>query len=159
MASQNGHYGIVEKSTTIYDTAIVRDILDIIKDNVVRLRVEKNLSQQKLADISPLSVQTIKKIEKGSPGPGEKFDNNVTVSTLQRIAGAFGVGICDLLVDREEPIPESLKKFLETPAGQAVKTAEIDKLRVIEKCLDRDMDVGEFLTLLTLIRARQDSPH
>ena len=55
------------------------DFYDIIKDR----RVLLNITQQDLADISGVSLRTIKAIEKGNGNP--------SVDTLRKIADTLGI--------------------------------------------------------------------
>jgi len=55
------------------------DFYDIIKDR----RVLLNITQQDLADISGVSLRTIKAIEKGNGNP--------SIDTLRKIADALGI--------------------------------------------------------------------
>ncbi|SHG09893.1 DNA-binding transcriptional regulator, XRE-family HTH domain [Bacteroides luti] len=55
------------------------DFYDIIKDR----RVLLNITQQDLADISGVSLRTIKAIEKGNGNP--------SIDTLRKIADALGL--------------------------------------------------------------------
>jgi len=55
------------------------DFYDIIKDR----RVLLNITQQDLADISGVSLRTIKAIEKGNGNP--------SIDTLRKVADALGL--------------------------------------------------------------------
>ncbi|MBP1631372.1 MAG: hypothetical protein H6Q15_2265 [Bacteroidetes bacterium] len=55
------------------------DFYDIIKDR----RVLLNITQQDLADISSVSLRTIKAIEKGNGNP--------SIDTLRKVADALGL--------------------------------------------------------------------
>ncbi|WP_321436372.1 helix-turn-helix domain-containing protein [uncultured Bacteroides sp.] len=66
------------------------DFYDIIKDR----RVLLNITQQDLADISGVSLRTIKAIEKGNGNP--------SIDTLRKIADALGLE----LIMRVREIPK-----------------------------------------------------
>jgi len=62
----------------------------IIGDNIRKLRLQKELSQEKLARLADIAFPTITKIESGeTPNP--------TIDTVKKIAAALGVSIDDLM--------------------------------------------------------------
>ena len=64
-------------------------ILKHIGRNVKRIRTEKGILQQDLAAICNFEVSVMSRIEAGG--------SNFTVSTLNKIANALEIKICDLL--------------------------------------------------------------
>lgn len=58
---------------------------------VRELRVERGLSQQRLATKAELATRTVARIENGE---------DTTIGTLIAIAGVFGVPVADLLGDQ-----------------------------------------------------------
>jgi transcriptional regulator with XRE-family HTH domain len=61
-----------------------------IGDNIRKLRLQKDLSQEKLARLADIAFPTLTKIESGeTPNP--------TIDTVKKIAGALGVSIDDLM--------------------------------------------------------------
>jgi len=64
----------------------------ILARNVRRLRTERGLSQEELAQEVGLRQAQISEIESGS--------NNITIDNLHRLAVALGVRACDLIDDR-----------------------------------------------------------
>ena len=64
-------------------------ILEIFASNVRNLRLQKGLSQEKLAEMSNLHRTYIGMIERG--------ERKVTIVVAEKIARALKVGICDLL--------------------------------------------------------------
>ena len=52
-------------------------------------RIKKNLSQEKLAELSDLSKNSIGSIERGETSP--------SIDTVNSIANAFGISICELV--------------------------------------------------------------
>jgi transcriptional regulator with XRE-family HTH domain len=65
------------------------DMRKLVGRNVGRIRREKGLTQEQLADISGFSQQYISGLEQGRRNP--------TVVTLYELATALGVGHLDLL--------------------------------------------------------------
>lgn len=62
----------------------------VIGDNIKRLRLQKDLSQDKLARLSDIAFATLTKIESGeTPNP--------TIDTVKKIAIALGVSIDELM--------------------------------------------------------------
>ncbi|MFH1968434.1 MAG: helix-turn-helix transcriptional regulator [bacterium] len=65
-------------------------IISTIAKNIKRHRKEKGLSQDKLSRLADVSHATIIKIESGGI-------QSPTISTVQKIAKALGVGVDDLI--------------------------------------------------------------
>jgi len=65
----------------------------IIRRNIRRFRLEQNLTQQDLADMTDLSREYICDIE------NEKRGKHLTISVLGRIADALKIDIRDFFVD------------------------------------------------------------
>lgn len=86
------------------------DTRSIIGWNLRRLRVEKGLSQERLALESGIDRAYVGRVERGS--------ENVTVSTLEAFANVLGVRVSALFrdVDPNEDAPAKLK------AGRKPKT-------------------------------------
>lgn len=62
----------------------------IIGENIKRLRLQKDLSQDKLARLADIAFATLTKIESGeTPNP--------TIDTVKKIATALGVSIDELM--------------------------------------------------------------
>ena len=64
--------------------------LSTIGKNIKKLRLGKNLSQDRLSKLADIAHPTIIKIESGA-------NQSPTVETAQKIARAMGVGIDDLM--------------------------------------------------------------
>ncbi len=62
----------------------------MIGKNIKRLRQEKGISQDKLSKLADTSLNTISKIELDE-------NPNPTIETVQKIAGALGVSVEQLL--------------------------------------------------------------
>ena len=58
--------------------------------NIERLRKAKGLSQEKLARLADVANNTLIKMESGE-------NQNPTLSTLKKVAKAFGVSVDDLI--------------------------------------------------------------
>jgi transcriptional regulator with XRE-family HTH domain len=65
-------------------------LAQIFGANVRRLRIERGLTQQDLAHRAEISVRFLSSIEHGR--------ENVTLSVIERITVALGVGVTDLLL-------------------------------------------------------------
>jgi transcriptional regulator with XRE-family HTH domain len=62
----------------------------IIGDNIKKLRLQKDLSQDKLARLADIAFPTLTKIESGeTPNP--------TIDTVKKIATALGISIDELM--------------------------------------------------------------
>lgn len=87
------------------------DTRSIIGWNLRRLRVEKGLSQERLALEAGIDRAYVGRVERGS--------ENVTVSTLEAFANVLGVRVSALFrdVDPNEDVPAKLK------AGRKPKTS------------------------------------
>jgi transcriptional regulator with XRE-family HTH domain len=68
------------------------DILEVAGSNIRRIRQERGLSQEQLADLAKLHRTYIGGIERG--------ERNVSLNNLARIAEALGVSPADLLSDQ-----------------------------------------------------------
>jgi transcriptional regulator with XRE-family HTH domain len=72
------------------------DIQKIVGTNIKNIRETKNLSQEKLADLSDLDRTYIFSIEKGR--------RNISIKVLFKIAKALEVSILELVKDLEDGI-------------------------------------------------------
>ena len=81
--------------------------------NLRRLRVERGLSQERLALASGIDRAYVGRVERGS--------ENVTITTLEAIAGAMSVPVAELLVEpapgaaRPMPLRAGRRTKAETP--------------------------------------------
>jgi transcriptional regulator with XRE-family HTH domain len=66
-----------------------REILVRIGANIARIRKKKKLTLREVSDLTDIEISNLIPIEKGR--------RNVTVLTLDKIAGALGVEIKDFL--------------------------------------------------------------
>lgn len=69
-----------------------RIITRILAENIRAFRKEKNISQEKLAEICKLHRTYVGSVERG--------ERNVTLSTLEAFSTALGVSITQLLAKR-----------------------------------------------------------
>lgn len=67
------------------------DLIQILAANLKRIRIERGLSQEKLAEIVDLHRTYISGIERGM--------RNVSLHNIEKIAEALDVGVVDLLTD------------------------------------------------------------
>lgn len=67
------------------------DILKILGKRIAQARIEKKLSQEKLAELSGLHKNYI--------GSIERAEKNPTIVVLNRIANALNISLADLLED------------------------------------------------------------
>jgi len=68
------------------------DVRERVGLNLQRLRREKGLSQEELADLASIHQTYLSGVERGKRNP--------TITVLQRIAGALGTDIQDLVQKR-----------------------------------------------------------
>ncbi len=75
-----------------------------IKENIKKLRLEHNLSQEELSKIAGVSDRTVSSWENGTRTP--------RMGPLQRIADHFGIKVGDIIEDLDRPYfmdPETAK--------------------------------------------------
>ena len=65
----------------------------MLAENIKRYRMERDLSQEQLAQKAGITYSTLAKLESGA-------NQNPTVRTLQQVAGALGVTLDDLLTEK-----------------------------------------------------------
>ena len=63
----------------------------VFAKNLRKKRKEKNLSQEEVADLCELHRTYIGSVERG--------ERNITLSTLERIAKALNIDVCELLTE------------------------------------------------------------
>lgn len=73
------------------------DMRVLVGRNVRRIRLEKGLTQEKLAEASELSQQYLSELERGARNP--------TIVTLSQIAIALGVTATDLIAPETDAAP------------------------------------------------------
>lgn len=97
-------------------------VLPYVGQNIKKHRGIRKMSQAALMDATGLT--TIKLLETG--------DMSGSPESLIKIADALGIPVGALLDNPEDPLPEGLKSFLDSPAGRSssVTPAEVDMLRV-----------------------------
>ncbi len=84
------------KRETVREKAYIHDdeyYYKIIRKNIRRIRIEKGLTQQELADMTELSREYICDIE------NEKRNKHLTTAVLGRIAEAMSVHIVNFFVE------------------------------------------------------------
>ena len=75
--------------TKIYHTMSSKNILEIFGRNVQKYRKEKEISQEKLAEIAGVHRTYV--------GMIERAEKNITLRNMEKIANALNVKIKDLL--------------------------------------------------------------
>ena len=68
---------------------MARDPLTRLSRNVLRIRTERGLTQEQVADAGGLALSDVGRIERGQRDPG--------VRVLVRLAGGLGVSVAELL--------------------------------------------------------------
>jgi transcriptional regulator with XRE-family HTH domain len=74
--------------------AMAMHILALVGKNIVRIRNERNISQEQVSFSSKLTRSYLSQIEAGR--------RNLSVEVLARIASALGVGIEELVIDPDK---------------------------------------------------------
>ena len=74
--------------------------METLGERIRRLREDRGLTQQRLADLADLAQSAIARIEAGNREP--------LITSIQRIARALGVSVNDIVVDTlpNDPEPE-----------------------------------------------------
>ncbi len=80
----------------------MKNIIHIFSENMYKYRKEKNLTQEKLADLLQLDNSYISLLERGSRIP--------SLQTLDHIANFFGIKADDLITENPEKNRLSLKQ-------------------------------------------------
>jgi len=81
----------------------------VFSDKIVKLRKERNWTQQQLADLMGMAVNQIKRYEKGKSSP--------SLEAIKKLAVTFGVSSDELVFDNGDGVaaqkldPELLKRF------------------------------------------------
>ncbi len=107
-------------------------------------RTQRAWSQQQLAEVADLSVRTIQRLEGGSKASFE---------TVQALAAAFNLDVCDLLEDTPREVDGSAQPIFflpRTTSGleitQIVCAAEARRQVYDEPCDEREVElIGDFL--------------
>ncbi len=73
----------------------------LFASNMRRIRLEKNLTQELVAEAAGLHTNYISSVERGQ--------RNISIGNIERIACALGVGMPELLSEPEKPRKTSSK--------------------------------------------------
>lgn len=73
----------------------------LFASNMRRIRLEKNLTQELVAEAAGLHTNYISSVERGQ--------RNISIGNIERIACALGVGMPELLAEPEKPRKTSSK--------------------------------------------------
>ncbi|MGD1058495.1 MAG: helix-turn-helix transcriptional regulator [Solirubrobacteraceae bacterium] len=90
------------------------DPLDIFAANLRRIRQERNLSQERLADCSDLNMTHVAKIERSEREPGVR-----TISKLARALGVSASELFDGIDGRGAGRDDSPDRAKQSPAHQS----------------------------------------
>ena len=94
------------------------DFLEKLGHRVRHFRMEKNLTQEGVAELCELSAKYISDLERGKA--------NVTVIVLNKVAASLGITAIDLLANEHEAerasLVKEIAKFLETADDAKVRT-------------------------------------
>lgn len=97
----------------------------IVVDNIKRIRKEKNISQEKLAELCETSTSYI--------GLMETYKNIPKLSTIERIAEALNVKAIELFQEQEELQPKN------SVHKENIKIAKKIKQKIIDN-IERELD-------------------
>ena len=79
---------------------------EILRNNIKRFRVKRNLTQQDLADLTGLSRQYICDIE------NKKRNKHLTIAVLGRISDALNIAITDFFIEKDINKKQETKESL-----------------------------------------------
>ena len=105
------------------------DVLATIGRNIRRLRNERGLTLQALADQTQLSASMLSLLERGKTGP--------SIGTLVVIASALGAQMSDLIDGERDGLDDMVSRFadqpvVETAAGVTRRSLRHDRVRGVE---------------------------
>src|SRR4051812_29038399 len=112
---------------------------------LTRIREERGLSQQALADASGVNKATINQIERGRRSPN--------LETLEKLAGALGVEMADFFPKAQAPLPLEPEAAGLTAADPSAKLAPAKALEEIAGLWEEQLARG-FYNRQTLGRMR-----
>lgn len=131
------------------EVAIRRQILGrVVSDNIVRLRSEREWTQQKLSDESSVSLSMIKAIESGRSG-GSPI-------THAKLAKALGVRLADITSQEMQTQKEAAELAKLEQSGLAGRVSAEERA-ILQSCRlpGRRMTAASYLKLLEAIRAAE----
>ncbi|ASA24926.1 helix-turn-helix domain-containing protein [Paenibacillus donghaensis] len=104
------------------------DVVKRVGDRIRRLRKDKGLSQEQLAELSGLHTNYVGQVERG--------EKNLTIETLQKIVGGLGVSLEELFryldpMERKDTLGQIVEMLSERSAQDQVMA-----LRVLQTVLD-----------------------
>lgn len=109
----------------VYPYCVTTKLNEIVRRNVRRIREEKHLTQDEVAQKAERHRNSIALFE-------TKKSKTITLETVERLAEALGVSVADLVLEpppTNEEAEVSLRIFLESPLGGDVTQDEIARLR------------------------------
>lgn len=96
--SPNGVVEVVEEDTKSKYKKCSPELLDALAENIMRLRAERELSQEKLAERAGLHRTFISLIERRG--------RNVTLGVVEALAGALEVDVPTLLTSSKHDVKQ-----------------------------------------------------
>jgi len=81
---------VASRNTAYYAAIMVGSELRIFGSNLKRLRSERRITQEKLAELADLNIRTLQKIEAGQ--------TNILITTAYRLHKALGCDWDDMMV-------------------------------------------------------------
>lgn len=102
---------------------------------LTRIRGERGLSQQGLADASGVNKATINQIERGRRSPN--------LETLDKLAAALGVEVADLLPKAQAPLPLE-QEDVWRQGWQSIARTRSELLEQAAELWDAQLDKGQY---------------
>ncbi|MEK5257584.1 helix-turn-helix transcriptional regulator [Paenibacillus sp. FSL F4-0125] len=104
------------------------DVVKRVGDRIRRLRKDKGLSQEQLAELSGLHTNYVGQVERG--------EKNLTIETLQKVVGGLGVSLEEFFrfldpMDRKDTLGQIVEMLSERSAQDQVMA-----LRVLQTVFD-----------------------
>lgn len=104
------------------------DVVKRVGDRIRRLRKDKGLSQEQLAELSGLHTNYVGQVERG--------EKNLTIETLQKVVGGLGVSLEEFFryldpMERKDTLGQIVEMLSERSAQDQVMA-----LRVLQTVLD-----------------------
>ena len=125
-----------------------------IQNSLARLRMQNNLTQERLAEQLQVSRQAIQKWESGMGTPD--------LANIIKIAKRFGVTIDTLVLDSDRRICEELRQDAQLqPEYSAMDLWESyasDLLVEYRQCADEGRDMGPYKSLFTAVHQMPTGP-
>ena len=92
----------------MFDETAAKELLAVVRLRVKRLRKERNLSQEEVADSVPMDTRMLQRFE-----AGDFEETDPRIRTFMKVAYGLGIGVHELLsppTDEERQYLEQLAK-------------------------------------------------